>query len=205
MKNTYFYEPAKGHRLPHSPLKAIIAPRPIGWISSMDAHGNVNLAPYSFFNAVCEVPPIVYFASLGRKDTLNNVEATGEFVVNIASYDLARQMNHSALSLPPGQDEMKLAGIDSAPSVLVRPPRVRAAPAALECKLLSITELTELSGDKVGSFMTLGQVVGVHIDPTYLKDGLFDTAAAQLIARCGYQGYYAKIDGLFEMLRPKDI
>ena len=116
MAATHFYEPAKGHRLPHSPLKAIVAPRPIGWISTVDPLGRVNLAPYSFFNFVCEAPPILAFSSKGRKDSLRNVEATGEFVANLATLDLAQQMNISAAEVAPGEDEMQLAGLEAASS-----------------------------------------------------------------------------------------
>jgi len=205
MTDTHFYEPSKGHRLPHSPLKAIIAPRPIGWVSTVDSAGNVNLAPYSFFNAVCETPPIVYFSSLGEKDSLVNARATGEFVVNIASRSLAEQMNLTSADLPRGHDEMKFAGLEPAASTLVRPPRVAAAPAALECRLIGIQELAGVDGVKSGWFMVLGEVVGIHIDPACLKDGIFDTAAAHLIARCGYRGYYASVDSMFEMVRPTDV
>ncbi|MBN9428399.1 MAG: flavin reductase family protein [Burkholderiales bacterium] len=205
MDDTHFYEPANGHRLPHSPLKAVIAPRPIGWVSSVDCDGKVNLAPFSFFNAVCETPPMVYFTVLGRKDTLRNVEATGEFVVNMASRELAEQMSLTSADLPPGHDEMQFAGLEPAASTLVRPPRVKVAPAALECKVLRIEELADLQGNKVGWFMVLGQVVGVHLNRAFLKDGLFDTAAARLIARCGYRGFYASVDEMFEMVRPTDV
>ncbi len=201
---THFYEPSKGHGLPHSPLKAIIAPRPIGWISTADAQGRVNLAPYSFFNALCETPPIIGFSSKGRKDTLRNAQETGEFVANLATRELAHQMNISAALAAPGVDEMALAGLAAAPSTMVRPPRVAASPAALECKLLSITELTGLDGKGTDWFLITGQVVGVHIDPAYLKDGIFDSSMARNLARCGYRGYYASTDELFEMPRPEE-
>ena len=201
--DTYFYEPQNGHGLPHDPFKAILAPRPIGWISSLDAQGRVNLAPYSFFNGFGSSPPIVGFSSEGRKDSLHNVEATGEFVCNLVSRELAEAMNLTAAALPSGTDEMAAAGLAAAPSRCVRPPRVALSPAALECKLLQVLTLQDLAGNPTGAHLVLGQVVGVHIDPRYLKDGIFDTAAARPIARCGYRGDYAEVDQLFEMIRPK--
>jgi flavin reductase (DIM6/NTAB) family NADH-FMN oxidoreductase RutF len=201
---THFYRPEEGHRLPHSPLKAIVAPRPIGWISTIDAQGRVNLAPYSFFNAVCETPPIVYFSSKGLKDSLRNARETGEFVANLVSFELAQAMNASAEDVPAGVDEMALAGLLAAPSTVVRPPRVAAAPAALECKVIRIEELVGLDGRPTDWHMVLGQVVGVHIDPAYLKDGLFDTAAAQVFARCGYRGFYSVVDRLVDLTRPNE-
>jgi len=202
MPDPYFYEVAKGHGLPHDPFKAIIAPRPVGWISTVDAHGLMNLAPYSFFNAVCDSPPILMFSSAGWKDTVANVDATGEFVWNLATRPLAQQMNATSAGVSHETNEFDLAELTAAPSRLVRAPRVAETPAALECRLLQISELKDLEGAATGHFMVLGQVVAAHIDPAYLKDGLFDTAAAQPIGRCGYRGDYAEVDHLFQMVRP---
>ncbi|HEX8916655.1 MAG TPA: flavin reductase family protein [Humisphaera sp.] len=202
MSDFHFYDPAVGHGLAHDPFKAIVAPRPIGWISTVDEQGRVNLAPYSFFNAVCDTPPIVAFSSSGRKDSQRNAEATGEFVCNLATRPLAEAMNLTSATLPHGADEMAFAGLEAAPSRVVRPPRVAAAPAALECKLLQVIPLRDLTGNATANTLILGQVVGVHIDRAYLKDGIFDTAAARPIARCGYRGDYAEVASLFEMLRP---
>ncbi len=202
MSEPYFYEVAKGHGLRHDPFKAIVAPRPVGWISTLDACGAMNLAPYSFFNAVCDTPPILMFSSAGWKDTVANVEATGEFVWNMATRPLAEQMNISSASVPHETDEFDLAHLTPAPSRLVKAPRVAETPAALECRLLQIAELKNLDGDPTRNFMVLGQVVAAHIDPTYLKDGLFDTAAARPIGRCGYRGDYTEVDRLFQMVRP---
>ncbi len=199
--DVHFYEPAKGHGLPHDPFKAIIAPRPIGWISSVDVEGRVNLAPYSFFNAFSSVPPIIGFSSEGWKDSVSNVEATKEFVFNLATRPLAEAMNATGAALPHGVDEMQQAGLDPAPSNIVRAPRVAKSPAALECRLTDIIELKDLNGQKLGRYLILGQVVGVHIDRAYLVDGLFDTAAARPIARCGYRSDYAEVASLFEMNR----
>jgi flavin reductase (DIM6/NTAB) family NADH-FMN oxidoreductase RutF len=203
MPDTYFYEIAKGHGLPHDPFKAIVAPRPVGWISTVDAEGRMNLAPYSYFNAVCDRPPMLMFCSAGWKDSVANVEATGEFVWNLATRPLARQMNISSAMAPHDVSEFDLAGLAAAPSRLVKAPRVATTPAALECRLLQITELKDVEGAPTQHFMVLGQVVAAHIDPAYLRDGLFDTAAAQPIGRCGYRGDYAEVDHLFEMVRPQ--
>ena len=199
---TYFYEPSKGQGFPRSPFKAIVAPRPIGWMSTISSEGQVNLAPYSFFNAFCEAPPIVAFGSAGAKDSVRNAREIGEFVVNLATITLAEKMNLTSLNLPHGESEMDLAGLDAAASTLVRALRVASTPAALECKVTSILHLQDHAGRKVDSFLVLGEVVGVHIDPAFLKDGLFDTAAARPIARCGYRGDYAEVRSLFEMIRP---
>lgn len=200
-RDIHFYEPAKGHGLPHDPFKAIIAPRPIGWISSVDEKGRVNLAPYSFFSAFSSVPPIIGFSSEGWKDSVSNIEATKEFVFNLATRPLADAMNATGAPHPPGVDEMREAGLDPAPSRIVKAPRVAKSPAALECRLLDIIQLKDLDGHKLGRYLILGQAVGVHIDRAYLVDGLFDTAAARPIARCGYRADYAEVASLFEMHR----
>jgi flavin reductase (DIM6/NTAB) family NADH-FMN oxidoreductase RutF len=202
MSETHLYEPRHGHGLPHDPFKAIVAPRPIGWISTVDADGRPNLAPYSFFNAFCEAPPLVGFCSGGRKDSQRNAEATGEFVVNLATQRHAVAMNVTSAPFPPGVNEFEVAGLTAAPSRLVHPPRVAAAPAALECKVVLILPLRDLDGRPTPSTLVLGQVVGVHIDRAFLRDGLFDLVAAGTIARCGYRGDYTQVTALFEMLRP---
>ncbi len=202
MSDIYFYEPRNGHGLPHDPFKAIVAPRPIGWIATRDRAGRANLAPYSFFNAFSSSPPIVGFGSEGYKDSIRNAEETGEFVANLATRPLAEAMNLTSAPVVQGIDEMRLAGLEAAPCRLVAAPRVAAAPAALECKLLQVIRLHDLQGRDLGSYLALGQVVGVHIDPRYLRDGRFDTAAAQPIARAGYRGDYAELGRMFEMLRP---
>jgi flavin reductase (DIM6/NTAB) family NADH-FMN oxidoreductase RutF len=199
---SHFYEPPAGHRLAHDPLKAIIAPRPIGWISSIDASGAVNLAPYSFFNMVSDDPPMVMFSSNGWKDSVRNVSETGEFVANLAVRALAEPMNLTSVAVPHDVDEMDLARLEKAPSVLVKPPRVAAAPAALECTCVSIQRLRGIGGVESSNYMVIGQIVGVHIDPAFLKDGIFDTAAARPLGRCGYRGDYAEVTSLFEMVRP---
>jgi flavin reductase (DIM6/NTAB) family NADH-FMN oxidoreductase RutF len=202
MTQSHFYEPSAGHRLRHDPLKAIVAPRPIGWVSTVDASGVVNLAPYSFFNMVSDEPPMVMFSSTGWKDSVRNVSETGEFVTNLAVRALAEQMNRSSAAVPPGVDEMELASLEKAPSVLVKPPRVAAAPAALECICVSIERLRGIGGVESSNYMVIGQIVGVHIDPAFLNNGIFDTARARPLGRCGYRGDYAEVTSLFEMVRP---
>jgi flavin reductase (DIM6/NTAB) family NADH-FMN oxidoreductase RutF len=202
MSEFHFYEPCNGHRLPHDPFKAIVAPRPIGWISSVGTEGRTNLAPYSFFNAFCDSPPIIGFSSSGRKDSRRNVEATGEFVFNLATKKHAEAMNLSSAPFAYGVSEFEKTGLVAASSRLVKPPRVADAPAALECKLLLVLPLKDLDGRPTPNTLILGQVVGVHIDPAFLKEGLFDTAAAQPIARCGYLADYAEVTHLLKMPRP---
>ena len=200
--SSYFYEPCKGHGLPHDPFKAIVAPRPVGWVTTIDAQGRVNLAPYSFFNAISSRPPMVFFSTEGWKDSARNVEENGEFVCNLVSRDLAEAMNETAAPIAYGENEMIRAGLAAAPSTLVRPPRVARAVAALECRKTAIIRLEATDGKPLDTWMILGEVVGVHIDPTFLKDGIFDTAAARPVARCGYAGDYAEVTALFQMTRP---
>ena len=199
-----FYEPGKRDRsiLPHDAFKAIVAPRPIGWISSVDAEGRVNLAPYSFFNGVSSNPPIVMFASEGRKDTVRNVEATGEFVCNLATWELREAMNATSAPLPHGASEMERAGISPAPCRLVRPPRIAAAACALECRLLRLVALDDVSGKPAGCHSVFGQVIGIHIDDRFIVNGILNTAAMRPIARCGYDDY-AVVESLFSMRRPE--
>jgi flavin reductase (DIM6/NTAB) family NADH-FMN oxidoreductase RutF len=199
----YFYEPGRGHGLPHDPFKAIVAPRPIGWISTRDSQGRRNLAPYSFFNAFSTDPPIVGFCSEGRKDSIRNVEGTGEFVANLATRSLAAAMNQTSAPVAAGVDEFTLAGLTAVPCRLVAASRVAEAPAALECRLLQIVQLHDLDGRTLQTYLALGQVVGVHINTAFLKDGRFDTVAAEPIARAGYRGDYFEMGALFEMLRPQ--
>ncbi|MCK9919188.1 flavin reductase family protein [Microbacteriaceae bacterium K1510] len=193
-----YYEPQSGHGLRHDPFKAIVAPRPIGWISTVDQNGHHNLAPYSFFNAISTVPPMVAFSSEGFKDSVRNAETTGEFVYNLATVALAQGMNRSAAVVPPEIDEFQLAELATAPCRRVKPFRVAASPAALECKVLNILKLNNLEGHLLERYLVIGQVVGVHIDDVYLDDGLFATARAQPLARCGYRDY-ASVTEVFQM------
>lgn len=198
-----FYETAKNdHGLPHNPLKAIVVPRPIGWISTLDEAGRANLAPYSFFNCVCAHPPIVMFSSSTYKDSAANVDATGEFVCNMVSYDLMDQMNQSSAAVDHGVSEFDLAGLEMAASRLVRAPRVAAAPTALECRHLQTLRLKALDGSDTDSWAVFGQVVGVHINDEVIVDGRVDVTRFKPLSRLGYMDY-AAVSEVFELDRPK--
>lgn len=201
----HFYEPRQGHGLPHDPFNAIVGPRPIGWISSLSQSGVLNLAPYSFFNAFNYVPPIVGFASIGEKDTLRNVQETGQFVWNLATRPLAEAMNASCAAVAPEVDEFALAGLTPTPSRLVKPPRVEESPVSFECQVTQIIQLQRADGDTVPTWLVLGEVVGVHIAQDSLKDGVYDTAAAGHILRGGGPADYFSIgpEQLFQMHRPR--
>lgn len=200
-----FYEPDSRDRgtLAHDPFKAIVAPRPIGWISTTSANGAVNLAPYSFFNAVHSNPPMLAFSSETMKHSAANAIATGEFVFNLSTRPLFEAMNISSGDLPAGEDEFKAAGLEAAPSRIVKAPRVAATPASLECRVVNSMQLHDVDGKTLHGWLIIGQVVGVHIADDYIRNGRFDTAAAQAIARCGYRDY-AAMGELFEALRPTD-
>lgn len=199
-----FFEPEKRDTslLPHDPFKAIVAPRPIGWITSISAAGELNLAPYSWFNGCVSRPNCVMFSSEGQKDSVSNIEETREFVCNFVTWELREPMNATSAHLPRSVDEMKVAGLEPAPSRLVKPPRVAAAPCALECRLINITPLTALDGKPLPVKIVVGQVVGIHIDERFVKSGMLDTAAMQPIMRCGYTDQYATIGKMFAMKRP---
>jgi len=198
-----FYEPRNGHGLPHDPFKAILAPRPIGWISTVDRDGRPNLAPYSFFNAVHSNPPMLMFTSESMKHSAANAIATGEFVFNLSTRPLFDAMNISSGDHPAGVNEFEAAGLEMATSKLVKAPRVAASPASLECRVVSSNQLHDTDGKPLQGWIVIGQVIGVHIAENYLRDGRFDTAAAQPLARCGYRDY-ATVTELFEALRPTD-
>ncbi|WP_449256668.1 flavin reductase family protein [Bosea sp. (in: a-proteobacteria)] len=185
----------------HDPFKAIVAPRPIGWITALNGKGEVNLSPYSFFNAISARPNMVVFSSENKKDAVSFIEETGEFTCSLVSGALVRQMNLTSAPLPRGQSEYAHAGLDMAPSRFVRPPRVAGTPAALECKSVSIQQLRDIDGKEVPRWMVIGQVVGIFIDDAFVKDGRFDTAGANPIARCGYADY-AAVTELFSIQRP---
>lgn len=199
-----FYETDKNdHGLPYNPFKAIVAPRPIGWISSMSLKGEVNLAPYSFFNGLTDHPPTVMFASEGRKDSVVFAEETREFVCNFACYTLREQMNATSATFARGVNEMEKAGLAAAASRLVKPPRVKDAPCALECKWLQTIRLPDLKGRVTERYVVFGQVVGVYIEDTFIKDGRLDTAAMRPIARAGYNDYFVGTpETCFSLKRP---
>jgi flavin reductase (DIM6/NTAB) family NADH-FMN oxidoreductase RutF len=187
--------------LPHDPFKAIVAPRPIGWISTRSPDGFVNLAPYSFFNAICTRPSLVMFSSEGAKDAATAAEASGEFVCNLATYDLRHQMNSSSAPLPRGVSEFDHAGLTPAPCVLVKAPRVAESPASLECKVVDIMRPKALSGQEAGVIMVIGEVVGVHIDEAFVVNGQFDMVKAGTISRAGYSDY-VQAESVFSITRP---
>ena len=200
----HYYEPKNGHGLPHDPFNAIVGPRPIGWISSQDGEGRLNLAPYSFFNAFNYKPPIVGFASIGRKDSLRNIEATGEFCWNLATETLADQMNHTSIPAPAHVDEFQLAGLTPAPSTVIRVPHVAESPVSFECRRTQILQLQTAAGEAVPTWMVFGEVVAVRIDRSLLRDGVYDTAAGRPVLRGGGPADFFSIDpkGLFKKHRP---
>jgi flavin reductase (DIM6/NTAB) family NADH-FMN oxidoreductase RutF len=198
-----FFEPHTRDRtlFPHDPFKGMIVPRPIGWISTMSRAGELNLAPYSYFNGFSTTPMIVGFSSEGEKDSQAFASETGEFVWSMATYELRDQMNATAAPLPRGESEFRHAGLQTAPSRLVKPPRVARSPAALECKVTQTIRLTDKDGRDAARILVLGQVVGMHVDERFVKNGRLDAAAMQPIARCGYDEYTV-IERVFSMTRP---
>ncbi|MBS1177943.1 MAG: flavin reductase [Proteobacteria bacterium] len=194
----------RDHGLPHDPFKALVVPRPIGWIATLGKDGVANLAPYSFFNAVSDRPPMVMFSSGGTKDSLRNIEDTGEFTCSIASWALREAMNLSSAPVAAGVDEFELAGLTKAPSRAVKPPRVAEAPAAFECKLWQLLPLPPARPGGTSAYtMVLGTVVGVYIDDAFIKDGLVQTAEMRPLARLGYMDYSVLTpESLFTMNRP---
>jgi flavin reductase (DIM6/NTAB) family NADH-FMN oxidoreductase RutF len=198
-----FFEPQHRDKslFPHDPFKALIIPRPIGWIATVSARGELNLAPYSYFNGFSSVPPIVGFSSEGDKDSSTFAAETGEFVWSMATWDLRDAMNASAASLPRGQSEFAHARLETAPSRLVRPPRVAASPAAFECRVTEVVKLKDLDGRDSGRRLVLGRVVGVHLDERFVREGRVDSAAMRPIARGGYDEY-SVVERVFSMPRP---
>jgi flavin reductase (DIM6/NTAB) family NADH-FMN oxidoreductase RutF len=201
----HFYEPLKGHGLAHDPLNAIIAPRPIGWVSTRSSAGTLNLAPYSFFNAFNYKPPIIGFSSVGEKDSLRNAGASREFVWNLAVRELAEQMNMTSATVASDVCEFELANLTPAPSLIVATPRVAESPVNFECKVTDIVRLKNQQGSALDSWLVLGEVVGVHIDRKLLIDGVFDTFGANIILRAGGPADYAHIHphNRFQMGRPR--
>ena len=205
-----FYDTRTGdHGLPHNPFKACVVPRPIGWITSVNAAGAVNLAPYSFFNGVAGDPPVVMFAPGGRKadgppdgakDSLANVESTKEFVCNVVTWDLREAMNLTSAPAPAGVSEAEVAGLEMVPSRLVRPPRVKASPIHMECRYLQTVDLPSNVADSRNA-VVFGEVIGIHIDESVLTDGLIDMAKLRPIARLGYMDY-CRVDEVFAIQRP---
>jgi len=204
MTNWHSYEPASGHGLAHDPLNAIVAPRPIGWIGTVSAEGVPNLAPYSFFNLLNYRPPLIGFSSMGWKDSVANVAATGEFVWNLATRDLAEQMNATSAQVGPDVDEYALAGLETVSSTHVAPPRVARSPVQFECRLTQLVRLKTRKGLNLDQWLVIGEAVAIHIDRAMLEDGVYQTARAHPISRGGGPADYfeAREDALFRMRRP---
>lgn len=196
-----FYETEENkHGLRHDPFKALVVPRPIGWISTLSPDGVLNLAPYSYFNGIADRPKFVMFSSGGRKDSVVNAEATGEFVCSMATYELKDEMNLTSAQVGPEVDEMELAKLASTPSKLVKPPRVARSPAALECKYHQTVTLPGVNGLD-GNYLVIGQVVGIYIADEFIADGMVDITKYRPIARLGYMDYTV-VDEVFSMMRP---
>lgn len=204
-KKRHFYQPEEGHRLAHDPFNAIVAPRPIGWISSKNPDGRINLAPYSFFNAFNYHPPIIGFSSIGFKDSVRNAQESGEFCWNLVSRSLAEAMNQTSAAVAPDIDEFELAGLRKRESTIVNAPHVADCPVVMECKTTQIIQLQSLQGEKCATWLVLGEVVGVHILESLIKDGVYQTAKAEPVLRGGGPADYFGISEAdrFQMFRPK--
>jgi flavin reductase (DIM6/NTAB) family NADH-FMN oxidoreductase RutF len=196
-----FYDAVKNnHGFAVDPLKAIVAPRPIAWISSLSADGVANLAPYSFFNIFSEDPSYVAFGSGGVKDSMRNIQATEEFALNLVTHDLREAMNASSEHVGPHVDEFAIAGLNKAPCQFIKAPRVAESPTCLECRLFKIVELPDDEG-RANRFMVIGRVLGVHIDDRFIENGRVNTAAMRPLGRLGYSEY-ATVTEAWRMRRP---
>jgi flavin reductase (DIM6/NTAB) family NADH-FMN oxidoreductase RutF len=203
--NTHFYQPKDGHQLEHDPFNSIIAPRPIGWISSKSPNGQVNLAPYSFFNAFNYHPPIIGFSSIGYKDSVKNAADSGAFCWNLVTRSLADMMNQTSVAVGSDVDEFELANIAKGQSKVIDVPHVALSPVVMECKTSQVIQLQSSGGENCQSWLVLGEVVGVHISQMALKDGVYDTAAMQPVMRGGGPGDYFSVSELqkFQLFRPR--
>ncbi|HEA53540.1 hypothetical protein LCGC14_0969670 [marine sediment metagenome] len=203
-ENSHFYEPANGHGLAHDPFNALVAPRPIGWISSKSRDGVLNLAPYSFFNAFNYKPPVVGFCSIGYKDSVRNAEETGEFCWNLVTRSLSEAMNESCAAVGPEVDEFVLSGLTPEPSRVISAPHVAESPVTMECRVSQVLRLKGADGQETDTWMVFGEVVGVHIAQHLLKDGVYDTAAAEPVMRGGGPADYFTVNASnrFQMHRP---
>ncbi|WP_275790888.1 flavin reductase family protein [Pararhizobium gei] len=198
-----FYETtSNAHGLAHDPFKAIVSPRPIGWIGTQAGNGTLNLAPYSFFNAISDKPKLMMFSSSGRKDSVRNIEETGEFTANFVSHDLKDAMNATSAPVPHGESEFDLAGLTPVAGRLVRAPFVAEAYAVLECRQTEMFRPKGLDGELSENYVVIGQVVGIHIREEAIRAGRFDMAKVRPIARLGYLDYCDGGD-VFEMTRPR--
>lgn len=201
----HFYRPRDGHGLPHDPFNAIIAPRPIGWISSIDRSGIRNLAPYSFFNGFNYLPPIIGFSSIGYKDSVRNIESTGEFGWSLVTRPLAAQMNTTCAAVAPEVDEFQLAGLTPVPSREIEVPRVAESPVSFECRATQIIRLRDAEENELATWLVMGEVVAVHIDQALLNEGVYDTLTADPLSRGGGPGDYWALSAQqrFVLLRPE--
>ncbi len=190
------------HGLAHDPFKAIVAPRPIGWIGTKGTDGSLNLGPYSFFNAISDRPKLVMFSSSGRKHSQQNARETGVFTCSFVSRNLIDQMNLSSATVPYGVNEFEFSGLTAKQGEIVDAPYVAEAFAVLECKVTEIIEPRGLSGEPSENVMVIGEVVGIHIDETIIRGGRLDMAIARPVARMGYMDY-AEGSDVFELIRPK--
>ncbi len=201
-----FYRTDEPHGLPHNPFNALVTPRPIGWISSVDGAGNVNLAPYSFFNAVSYSPPQVMFAASGYhtegglKDSVRNIQETGEFVVNMVNWELREAMNVTSTAAPKNVDEFEVAGLEKETAEMVAPPRVKGCPAHLECVYTQTVEL-ERADEAAANLVVFGKVVGIHIRDDVMRDGMVDMSKTDMVGRIGYMDY-VRVNDIFTMQRP---
>ena len=196
------YDPrSEPHKLKHNPATALVVPRPIGWITTIGPTGTVNLAPYSFFNIVASNPPFVIFSSSTRKHSQANAETSGEFVLNMATYDLREEMNLTSGAYGDSVSEPELARLEMAPSRYVKPPRVTRSPIALECNYLKTIEMVGSTGKQSTSSLVLGEVINVYIDDSVIVDGQIDVSRIRPIARLGYMDY-SVVDTVFSMMRP---
>ncbi len=201
-----FYRTDQPHGLPHNPFNALVVPRPIGWISSISAEGHVNLAPYSFFNGVAYSPPQVMFATSGPhtdgglKDTIANVQETGEFVVNMATWELRFAVNDTSTPAPRDVDEFEAVGLEKEPAELVKPPRVRQSPVHLECVYTQTVELPKTDPDDA-NLVVFGTVVGIHIADHIMVDGMVDLKKADPVSRLGYRDF-GRVSDIYAVPRP---
>ena len=199
-----FYEPASRDRslLPHDPFKSLVAPRPIGWVSTMGEDGSVNLAPYSFFNAIGEGPPMLAFSSHGAKDSSTFASEIREFVWNLVTLELAPAMNETSAPLPRGTSEFERAGLTMAASRLVAPPRVAEARCSMECRVVHHLQLQDIDGRTTDQHLVVGQVIGVHLDEAAIVDGVVSTSTLNPVARLGGPADYSELGEVFRMTRP---
>jgi len=198
----YFDPRDKEYPLKHDPLTTLVVPRPIGWISTINRNGLVNLAPYSFFNAIASRPPFVMFSSAGRKHSQTNTEESGEFVHSLTTWELREEMNITSADVSADVSEVDLARLEMAPSIAVKPPRVKRSPVAFECKYVKTVDLPATDGKANPYSIVIGQVIGIYIADEVIIDGKVDLTSARAIARLGGLDQYTSVDHVFKMKRP---